>query len=56
LNRRLFLFLGTGVAMIAGVGVAFGRELMDRSVGTPEQAERRLDLPVLASIPETKDK
>jgi uncharacterized protein involved in exopolysaccharide biosynthesis len=56
LNRRLFLFLGAGVAMVAGLGVAFGRELMDRSVGTPEEAERRLDLPVLASIPETKDK
>jgi uncharacterized protein involved in exopolysaccharide biosynthesis len=55
LNRRLFLFLGAGVAMVAGVGVAFGRELMDRSVGTPEQAVRSLGLPVLASIPETKD-
>jgi uncharacterized protein involved in exopolysaccharide biosynthesis len=56
LRRNLFLVLGSGVAMIAAVGTAFGREFFDRSLGTPEEAERLLDLPVLASIPETKDK
>jgi uncharacterized protein involved in exopolysaccharide biosynthesis len=56
MGRSLFMFLGTGVAMVAAVGIAFGREFLDRSLATPEEAERQLDLPVLASIPETKDK
>lgn len=55
-GRSLFMFLGAGVAMIAAVGTAFGREVLDRSLTTPEETERQLDLPVLASIPERKDK
>jgi uncharacterized protein involved in exopolysaccharide biosynthesis len=55
LRRSLFLVLGSGAAMAAAVGIGFCREFLDSSLGTPEDVERRLDLPVLASISETKD-
>lgn len=36
---------------LAGLGVAFANELSSQRLSTPESVERRLGLPVLATIP-----
>jgi uncharacterized protein involved in exopolysaccharide biosynthesis len=48
LNLALGLILG----VIGGVGLAFFREYLDDSLDNPEQVEKSLQLPVLASVPE----
>ncbi len=46
LNIGLSVLLG----LLAGLGVAFGSELSSQTMSTPENVERRLGLPVLATI------
>lgn len=47
LNGLLALLLGAG----AGIGLAFFLEYLDRSLRTPEQVERVLQLPALGVVP-----
>jgi Mrp family chromosome partitioning ATPase len=47
LNLALGIFLG----VLGAVGLAFVCEYLDHSIKTPEEAEMRLQLPTLASIP-----
>ena len=47
LNLALGLFLG----ILGAVGLVFVCEYLDHSIKTPEEAEMRLQLPTLASIP-----
>src|SRR5438477_4288454 len=42
--------------LIVGLAFVFGADTLDRSIRTVDQAEAMLGLPVLAAIPETKDR
>lgn len=50
-KKLLNLSLGLVVAVFGGVCLAFAAEYLDHSFRTPEEIERTLDLPTLASIP-----
>ncbi|MCA9246072.1 MAG: GumC family protein [Planctomycetales bacterium] len=50
-KKALLLIFGAVFATACGVGVSLVRELLDHSLKTPEEIERRLDLPTLAAIP-----
>ena len=50
LNLALGLFLG----IFGAIGLAFFSEYLDHSIKTPEEAEERLQLPALASIPRVR--
>ncbi|MFI3242632.1 MAG: polysaccharide biosynthesis tyrosine autokinase [Akkermansia sp.] len=50
-NHQLNLILGAAVGLIAGVGVAFIYNYFDTSIKSLEDAERKLNLPVLGVIP-----
>ncbi len=50
-SYSLNLLLGLISGVMLGVGLAFGAEYMDRSLRTPEQVTRYLNLPVLGVIP-----
>ena len=43
--------LGLAVGLVMGLGLAFGREYLDRGIKDEEEAERAFGVPVLASIP-----
>src|SRR5438477_1451859 len=49
----MFGFLG---GLVVGLAFVFGADTLDRSIRTVDQAEAVLGLPVLAAIPETKDR
>jgi uncharacterized protein involved in exopolysaccharide biosynthesis len=51
-NVPLNLILGFLLGALGGVGFAFFREYMDDALETPEQVEKALQIPVLASVPE----
>jgi capsular polysaccharide biosynthesis protein len=46
--------LRTLIGVLVGVGLAFLLDYLDQSVRTREEAERLLEMPVLAEIPRTK--
>jgi len=48
-SRLMLMAIFGGLAM--GVGAAFGRELLDSTIGSEEEAKKIFDLPVLAAIP-----
>jgi uncharacterized protein involved in exopolysaccharide biosynthesis len=50
----LNLALGVLLGAFGALGLAFSREYLDDSLERPEQAERVLALPVLASVPQLK--
>ena len=50
-RKLINLLLGLLVGAFGGVGVAVAAEYWDHSLRTPREIERKLDLPVLASIP-----
>ncbi len=50
-NRALNLMLGLLVGILGGITIALVSEYMDHSIKTPEQVERKLQLPALVSIP-----
>lgn len=52
-KTMLFGLLG---GLAAGLGFVFGADALDRSLKTVDEAEQILGLPVLAAIPETKQK
>jgi polysaccharide chain length determinant protein (PEP-CTERM system associated) len=51
-NIPLNLALGFLLGSIGGVGLAFFREYLDDTLEKPEQIEKALQVPVLASVPE----
>lgn len=53
-RRALNILLGMLVGSIMGLGAALLSEYMDHTFHTPDDVERHLRLPVLASIPETR--
>jgi polysaccharide chain length determinant protein (PEP-CTERM system associated) len=56
-NRLQIVLLGIGGGLIVGLVAAFGRELLDNTTGSEEEAKTLLKLPVLVTIPTvTKEK
>jgi succinoglycan biosynthesis transport protein ExoP len=51
-NATLNLLLGAGIGLIGGLGLAFLFEYFDESFSTPEEVERYLRLPNLATVPD----
>ena len=49
-KKALNVLLSVLLGAVAGVGFAFFAEYTDQSLSTPENVERRLGLPVLASV------
>ena len=47
----VFLLMGAALGLGGGAGLAYLLEIMQPSMTTPQDAERRLNLPVLTSIP-----
>jgi uncharacterized protein involved in exopolysaccharide biosynthesis len=53
-KKLLNIVLGIILGAVAGLGLAFFSEYTDQGLSTPERAERRLGLPVLATVPYKK--
>ena len=52
--KPILLALALILATTCALGTAFALEFLDDSIPTPEAAERKLGLPVLAALPKTK--
>jgi capsular exopolysaccharide synthesis family protein len=52
-NRRKLLVIGAGLALSFGLGIGLLREMLDRRVRDPEEAESILNVPFLGVIPRT---
>jgi polysaccharide chain length determinant protein (PEP-CTERM system associated) len=50
-NRVHIILMGLGGGLLFGIGAAFGRELLDTTIGNEEEAKRLLNIPVLVTIP-----
>jgi len=50
-KKRLNIALGIILGAVSGLGLAFLSEYTGQGLSTPESAERRLGLPVLATVP-----
>ena len=50
-NRLQIVLLGICGGLVLGFGAAFGRELLDTTIASEEEAKRLLNLPVLVTIP-----
>jgi polysaccharide chain length determinant protein (PEP-CTERM system associated) len=51
-DRKQILLLGLGVGLVIGVVAAFGREVLDTTLGREDEVAAALKLPVLATISE----
>lgn len=51
-NRVQIMLIGLGAAFVLGIGAAMGREMLDTTLVTEEEAAAVLNLPVLATISE----
>ncbi len=54
-RKTLNLALGVLLGMLGGIGLAFFSEHMDHTFKRPEDVEERLKLPLLATIPSSKE-
>jgi succinoglycan biosynthesis transport protein ExoP len=50
-NRLQIVLMGIGGGLVLGIGAAFGREMLDTTIGGEEEAKQVLNLPVLVTIP-----
>jgi capsular exopolysaccharide synthesis family protein len=50
-NRSLNLLLGLLLGIFGGIAIAFLSEYLDHSIKTPDEVERKLQLPAIACIP-----
>jgi len=50
-KKALNIVLGIIPGAVSGLGLVFFGEYTNQGLSTPESAERRLGLPVLASVP-----
>ena len=55
-DRNNIILMGLGAGILLGLGAAFMRDFLDRTLGDEAQAEHALKLPVLASISEVPAK
>jgi polysaccharide chain length determinant protein (PEP-CTERM system associated) len=49
-NRIQFILIGIGASLFLGIAAAIGRELLDSTVGSEDEAQTVLNLPILATI------
>ncbi len=49
-NKRLNIILAVVLGISSGLGIAFSSEYVGQRVSSPEMAESRLGLPVLATV------
>lgn len=49
-NRLHMILIGIGGGLVLGIGAAYGREMLDTTIGSEQEAKRVLNLPVLATI------
>jgi succinoglycan biosynthesis transport protein ExoP len=54
-RKKLILALALAFGIVVGVGAVTGRDAIDGSLRTVDEAESYLQLPILASIPERRD-
>lgn len=54
-NRALTLALGAFLGAFLGVGFAFFLKYLENTIGTPDDIEQHLELPVLGVVPEIKE-
>ena len=50
-NRVQQILIGFGIGLVAGIAAAFGRELIDTTISSEEEAKKIFNIPVLAAIP-----
>lgn len=50
-RRLLYLALGLAVAALASLALAFAAESLDHTIKTPEDLEKRLEMPILVTVP-----
>ncbi|VYT78327.1 capsular biosynthesis protein [Clostridium tertium] len=55
-NKKMNIAIAFLLGLMVGVGLAFLLEFLDNTFKNKDQLERELDLPVLGSIPNMKDK
>ena len=55
-NRAELIMIALGVGLLTGLAAAFGRELLDSTVSSEEEAKKVFNLPVLAAIPSAPKK
>jgi polysaccharide biosynthesis transport protein len=55
-NRLQYILMGIGAGLCMGIGAAVGRELMDSTIGSEDEAQSVLNLPVLVTIFEIPEK
>ncbi|KPK65281.1 MAG: hypothetical protein AMK73_03465 [Planctomycetes bacterium SM23_32] len=51
-NKQVNLILGALLGVLLGVGLAYGLEYLDDTVKTPDDVERRLNMPWLGYVPQ----
>ena len=49
-NRLHMILIGIGGGLVLGIGAAYGREMLDTTIGSEQEVKRVLNLPVLATI------
>lgn len=54
-NLKLNIALAAVLSLMLGLGLAFGLEYLDRTIGSAEEVEQRVGVPVLGVIPEIDD-
>jgi polysaccharide chain length determinant protein (PEP-CTERM system associated) len=55
-NPIQFIVIGIGAGLFLGLAASFGRELLDSTIGSEEEAQSVLNLPVLVTILEIPEK
>jgi len=53
-NKTRNIMMGIVFGLLLGIGLAFFREYLDRSIRTEEEVQRYLGLPVLSVVPDTE--
>ncbi len=54
-NRAQMILMGLGMGLVLGLGAALGREYLDPTLRSEDEAVAVLGLPVLVSVPELKE-
>lgn len=55
-NRVQIILIGVGIGFVVGIGAAFGRELLDKTMSSEDEVAAVLKLPVLVTISEVPQK
>ncbi len=53
-NKPRLIFLYSAIALLLGIGLAFLREYLDKTIKTPEEVEDKLAVPLLGALAQLK--